>query len=54
MRKLTSAYLGSFWYIVPTLVQLKCLSSASRGALNAFSLGTTRKKFGKSVLLNIG
>ena len=45
-KKLTKAYRGSFWYRVPTRVQLKACSSLMRGALNAFSLGTTRKKLG--------
>lgn len=45
-RRLTKAKRGSFWYSVPTRVQLKALSSLMRGALKAFSLGTMRKKFG--------
>lgn len=47
-------YLGSFWYIVPTLVQLNCFKRDNLGELKAFSDGTIRKKLGKFSFVNIG
>ena len=51
---LTKAYFASFWYNVPTRFQLKLRMMDNRGGLNSLSEGTTRKKWGKLLSVNIG